>query len=161
MMTEPTQTDDYIFTIKPSQWANYPWGIVTGIIVYLCSVLNFPYYLIVIPVFFWLCNWLILKCWSFDFHDRTISERKGVFSVLTREIHYFRIKSVRVEEPFYLRIFGLKTVVLITSDPLIPILRIFAIGGGNGTDVKDYCKEQAAKWRDDKSVKEQDIHPLM
>ena len=82
-----------------------------------------------------------------------------MFSVLTREVHYFRIKSVRWEQPFWLRIFGLSNVEVITSDPLIRRLSVYAITDGSG--IKDKVKEKVSIWRRGRGVGETDIHPLM
>lgn len=158
MITKNIDSDDLKFIIRPSQLVNIGWLLLFlgGIVLAFMSQV---YWLCVGSGIFWFAKWLIIKCWSFRFHEKTIAERKGVFSVLTKEIHYYRIKSVRWEQPFWLRIFGLSNVVLITSDPLIPMLRVYAIWGGE--DLKDRVKVQVSKWRRDRTVKEQDIHPLM
>ena len=158
METSSIDSDNLKFVIKPSQLVNIGWLLLFlgGIVLALMSQV---YWLCVGSGVLWFAKWLIIKCWSFDFHEKTIAERKGVFSVLTREIHYFRIKSVRWEQPFWLRIFGLSNVVLITSDPLIPMLRLYGVKDGNA--VKGYVKEQVSVWRRERTVKEQDIHPLM
>ncbi len=117
------------------------------------------YFFGVISGIIWFSNWLIITCWSFRFREKTISERKGVFSVVTREIHYYRIKSVRHHEPFFLRIFGLSNVILVTSDPFTPIFEIHAIRGGD--ELVQSIKEETSIWRRERTVKEQDIHPLM
>ena len=153
-----SDTDEIQFIIKPSQLVNIGW-----VLLFLGGIiLSFKFqnpWLCVGSGVLWFAKWLIIKCWSFDFHEKTIAERKGVFSILTREIHFFRIKSVRFEQPFFLRIFGLSNVILVTSDPLIPILRLYAVQGGE--NIKEYIKEQVSIWRRERTVKEQDIHPLM
>jgi len=159
-IVEPFDSDELQFIIKPSQLVNIWWLLLTFLVFgWVLNTEVAPYWPILIPGFIWFCNWLIIKCWSFRFHEKTISERKGVFSVLTTEVHYFRIKSVRLEQPLHLRIFGLSNVVLITSDPLIPVLRLYGIE--HGEQVKNEIKEQISLWRRERTVKEQDIHPLM
>jgi len=156
---EETDSDELQFIIQPSQLVNIWWLLLTFLVIVLVLNSEAPFWPIVIPGFIWFCKWLIVKCWSFQFHEKTIAERKGVFSVLTREIHYFRVKSIRHEEPFFLRIFGLSNVVLITSDPLIPVLRLYGVQ--HGKQVKNEIKELISIWRRERTVKEQDIHPLM
>jgi len=153
-----TDSDDLQFIIKPSQLVNIGWVLLFlgGIIL---ALITQKLWLCVGSGILWFSRWLIINCWSFRFHEKTIAERKGVFSVLTREIHYFRIKSIRFEQPFFLRIFGLSNVVLITSDPLIPMLRIYGVV--DGSQIKTQIKEQISIWRRERTVKEQDIHPLM
>ena len=154
-----TDSDDLQFIIKPSQLVNVGWVLL--LLMSFISVRRFDlsFWFMAPALLMWVSKWLIVKCWSFQFHEKTIAERKGVFSVLTREIHYFRIKSIRFEQPFFLRIFGLSNVVLVTSDPLIPMLRVYGIA--DGTQIKTQIKEQISVWRRERTVKEQDIHPLM
>ena len=54
-------------------------------------------------------------------------ERKGVFNVLRKELHYYRIKSVYIEEPFLFRIFNLANVHIKTSDPYLPELKLYGV----------------------------------
>lgn len=138
-------TDNRIIITKPSQWVNFGWFFVM-----------IPFCWLVIPVLMWIWNILVLSCWQFQFNDRTIAERKGVFSVLTREIHYFRIKSIRLEEPFLFRLVGLSNVTLITSDPFIPILKLYAVYDGHG--LRKYIKDKTIFWRQEMGVKETDFH---
>ena len=152
-----TDTDELLFVMKPSQLVNIWWLL----LFLICITIGFSiqmYWFGVITGVVWFSKWVIVQCWSFRFHEKTIAERKGVFSVLTIEIHYFRIKSVRWIQPFWLRIFGLSNVVLITSDPLIPELKIYGIKNGN--DLVNSIKEEVSIWRRERTVKEQDIHPL-
>jgi len=153
-----TDTDDLLYVMKPSQLVNI-WWLLLFLSLITIGIITQKYWFGIITGIIWFSKWLIVKCWSFRFHEKTIAERKGVFSVLTREIHYFRIKSVRHHEPFLLRIFGLSNVVLITSDPLIRTLRLYGIR--YGSEVVDAIKEEVSIWRRERTVKEQDIHPLM
>jgi len=148
-----TDTDDLLFVMKPSQLVNIGW-LFLFLITISFGIYTEMYFIGIIPGILWFAKWLIIQCWSFRFHEKTIAERKGVFSVITREIHYFRVKSVRWHQPFWLRIFGLSNVVLITSDPLIPILKVYAIRGGY--DLVKSIKEEVSIWRRERTVKEQD-----
>ena len=153
-----SDSDDLLVVLKPSQLVNIGWLLIFLGGITLAIITRKPFWCVGGGIL-WFAKWLIIKCWSFRFHEKTIAERKGVFSVLTREIHYFRIKSVRWEQPFWLRIFGLSNVVLITSDPLIPMLRVYAVR--HGKIVMESIKEEVSIWRRERTVKEQDIHPLM
>ena len=157
MATKSIDSDKLRFVKRPSQLVNIGWLLLFlgGVTL---AVMSHIYWLCIGTGILWISKWLIIRCWSFRFHEKTIAERKGVFSVLTREIHYFRIKSVRWEQPFFLRIFGLSNVVLVTSDPLIPMLRIYGVPSGE--ELKDRIKEEVSVWRRERTVKEQDIHPL-
>jgi membrane protein YdbS with pleckstrin-like domain len=152
-------SDNLEFTQKPSQWTTFVWIILVSITIIVSVVYSIPFLSIVSGVFAvgWICNRILISCWKYDFNERTVSERKGVFNVHTREIHYFRIKSIRVEQPFFFRMVGLSTYNVITSDPLIPIFRIYAIED-NGSVIRDYLKKKAIYWRNEMGVKETDFH---
>jgi len=157
-----THTDEIQFKRYPSQLVNIGWFLLTFAVLILAKVYSVPQttkvILTAIPGFIWFCRFLIIRCWSFRFHEKTISERKGVFSVHTREVHYSRVKSVRLDEPFWLRIFGLSNVMLITSDPYIRVLRIYAVF--NGKEIMEHVKTETSKWRQNRGVGEHDLHPL-
>jgi uncharacterized membrane protein YdbT with pleckstrin-like domain len=143
------ESDNLEFTVKPSQWVNIFWFMVTVVSAF------YIYEWAVIPGVIWLWKWLVINCWEFQFHERTLAERKGVFSVSTREIHYYRIKSVRIEEPFFYRLVGLCSIDILTSDPMIPVLRLYAIG--DMEQIHSYVKEMTSYWRKVQGVKEYDL----
>lgn len=141
------------FERNPSQWVTVVWIMIAfGFVV----IFKFSATLSGILAIIWLCHRWYISCWKYEFRERTIGESKGVLSISKREIHYFRVKSIRVERPFLYRIVGLTTYDLVTSDPLIPIFRIYAIDD-DGT-FQTYLKEKVTYWRTAMDVKEKDFH---
>jgi uncharacterized membrane protein YdbT with pleckstrin-like domain len=143
-------------TIKPSQWVNIIWFLLAvggGIGIGVTE--NF---LFIIPILIWFWRFLVINCWMYKFDENsdTIVQRKGVLSVSTVEIHYFRIKSIQLREPLFQRLVGLSTVYIITSEPFMPYLKLYAIY--DGQDWVKYIKESATYWRNVKGVKETDFH---
>ena len=157
-------------TIKfgPSQWVNAFWiwliifcaaGIIFGAMFH--SKMSPIIWMIPIP----LCLWKIVEiaCWSYelDLNGETIIHKKGVLSQEIIEIHYFRIKSVRISKPISLRMFGLANVTVLTSEPFMPILKFYAINE-NGVPtpeaLNEFLLESARNWRNKKGVKETDFH---
>ena len=146
--------DNLEFTLKPSQWVTVGWILMAFSIVWfgpVTAVISGLFGII------WLCKRLIISCWRYDFHERTITEKKGVFTIRKQEIHYFRIKSIRVIQPFFYRFVGLVSYDLITSDPLIPVLRLYAVAD-DGIELRDILKKKATYWRKEMGVKETDFH---
>ncbi len=168
-------------TLRPSQWVNLPWLLIAIFCVYQIITINsdmseYNYYMsqnygeyesiginpftwfYLIGVLRWFWKYLVIRCWSFymDEDSEIIVEKRGVFSRTITQIHYFRIKSVQVWQPIFLRIFGLSSVQVITSEPFKPVLIIYAIYDGEGW--AHYCKEMAKYWRNVKGVKETDFH---
>lgn len=143
-------------TLTPSQIVNLIWFLLAIAGGY--GIMETGMWLFAIPIVWWLWKFAVIECWRYtiDEDTETIIERKGVFSVKTVEIQYFRIKSIRVLKPFFLRIFGLSTVEIVTSEPFQPYLRLYAIRYGD--EFASFFKEMAAYWRQEKGVKETDFH---
>lgn len=108
-------------TLSPSQLTNFGWFLlgITGIYLEVYWFLLFPI-LFVYHVYMW----------RYHFNDKTIVEQKGIINVSHREVHYFRIKSIKVDEPLWMRFFGLSNVTIKTSDQYQPELRLYAVKGG-------------------------------
>ena len=148
-----TQTPDAI-KFGPSQWLNIGWFALA-----VATVIIFPGSPIgLIPILIFLWKFLQVECWKYILSENSevLIQRKGVFSVERVEVHYFRIKSIRIVQPFYLRIVGLSNIEIITSEPFVPFLRIYAVP--RGVEFAEGLDEMAAEWRQIKGVKEADFH---
>ena len=106
-------------TIKPSQWINIGY--------FIFAVIGF--YFILPPIFF-LYKLIEVSFWRYEFHEKSLIERKGVFSVERKELLYSRIKSIRREEPLLYRLVGLSNVYIISSDPFMPEIKLTAVRNG-------------------------------
>lgn len=145
-------------TITPSQWVNLGWAVLA--LAGALLILETGNWLFAIPIAWWLWKFAVIECWQFSFdpETETIAERKGVFSVIIVEIHYSRIKSIRIRKPFLMRLVGISIVEVITSEPFKPVLKLYAIGCGG--DWAKYLQEMAAFWRQKTGVRESDFHIL-
>ena len=145
--------DKFDFRLKPSQWVNFGW-----LILMIVPMVFGQAGLVIGGIFglLWIWKYFVINCWMYDFHERTITEQKGVFTIRKQEIHFFRIKSIRVKQPFLHRLVGLVTYIVITSDPLIPIFTLYAIED-NG-ELRNILKSKATQARKEMGVKETDFH---
>ena len=142
-------TDKHLFTISPSNWINIGWFIAAVV----STALNL--YLGVFFGLIWLWKCLVVFCFQYQFAEYTMTEKRGVLNIRIQEVHYFRIKSIRMEEPLLYRLVGICSIDLITSDPLIPVIRILAIE--NGTELRNFLKTQTAQRRKEQGVMEYDL----
>lgn len=92
-------------TLKPSQWLNAGW-----ILFGLAGIM------FVIPPLIAIWKMIELYYHKYDFYEDHILESNGVFTVTRNEIHYFRIKSIQIDEPFLYRLVGLSSLHIKTSD---------------------------------------------
>jgi membrane protein YdbS with pleckstrin-like domain len=135
--------------ISPSQWTNLPWFIISAIAIWLEV-----YWLLIFPVgvMYYTYKWL------YQFSNNGIVETKGIFSVSHRELQYFRIKSVKLDEPLWMRFFGISNVTILSSDPYLPELQLYGIK--NGKHIHQELRDIADQHRDRKGVKEYDLYNL-
>jgi hypothetical protein len=145
MKAPVTDPDKLLFTTSPSQWVNFIWMIIgmAG-----CWLL--------LPIIIYIGRMIVVGNIQYRFGEKTIVEKKGVFSHFIREMHYFRIKSIRIERPFFLRMVGLSNIYIVSSEPFVPALKLWAITDGD--NYNKYIKDRVYYWRNQLGIKETDFH---
>jgi uncharacterized membrane protein YdbT with pleckstrin-like domain len=148
--TLPTDySDNREGTLHPSYWTVVP----SGIIPVLLTFIGLP---ILLP--FTIYRIIEIRCWRYHFNERTIIEQQGIFSVSHTELHYYRIKSIRIEEPFIMRLVGLSNVHIESSDPYKPSMRLYAVR--NSMQIREFLRAKADYWRRKVGVREIDMHNI-
>jgi uncharacterized membrane protein YdbT with pleckstrin-like domain len=133
------------FKGSPSQLLNFGFYI-------LCFLLLFIYGL---GLLLFLIRFLKTRYTKFEITDERIIEQIGVFSRTTDETELYRVKDIRLEEPFLLRIFSLSNIIIMTSDKTSPLITIKGVK--NGKKITDYLRSKVEKRRDEKGVRETDF----
>ena len=134
---------------RPSQWLNIGYFLLTICLTFVSMELAFISLIILI----WKSLVLYFTKWSYT--TDTILERVGVFNVTTDEIHFFRIKDLRLYQPLLYRIVGISRLILITSDKFKPVLVLNGIR--NGKRKRDMLKALAISSRREMGVREFDV----
>jgi len=142
-----TYSDTTHRVLRPSQWVNFPF-FVLGVVFFFTWL--FPILALV--------KWLEIYCWKYEFGERTIVQKKGILSVTITEISYYRIKSIKIYEPFWMRFFGLSNVTILTSDPYQRELLLYAVP--NGKEIRSLLRSTTHKRRREEGVKEFDMFSL-
>ena len=138
------KTEKEIWNGSPSQWTNFKTYVI-------CAVLCW----MVLPVFIAIWKYLIVKTWTIKITDERLIEEKGVLSKVTDELELFRVKDIKLDQPFFLRLVGLSNVVLITSDRTNKYVVIPAIKGGK--ELREELRSAIDVRRDKKRVRETDF----
>ena len=133
-----------IWVGRPSQLKNFK-------IFLLCFLLCW----LIVPIFVALWYWLVVRCFQYELTTQRLRISQGVFNRQTEEIELYRIKDTALVEPFWLRMFSLGNVVLITSDRSTPELVIDAIHDAAG--VRETIRAQVEALRTSKGVREVDF----
>lgn len=149
------EQDEIILILKPSQWLNFGWllvGLGGGVILLPLG----PAALVPILIYLW--KVIELSCWRYEFWGEMIIEKKGVFNVIRREIHYYRVKSLLLEEPFLYRLVGIGNLHVKTSDKFNQDITLVGVEGAE--QLRQTLRTIVGEHRKDKGVKEFDLYEL-
>jgi uncharacterized membrane protein YdbT with pleckstrin-like domain len=135
------------FSLSPSHWINSGW--------ILFGLIGLP---LIIPPLISLYMIIYISCWKYEFYDDHIIEQTGVFTINRTELNLYRVKSVKLVQPFLYRLVGLSTVYIQSSDPFKPQMKLVAIPEGN--IMINSIREQVNSSRQKMGLKESDIHIL-
>ncbi len=76
---------------------------------------------LIVPVFYGLWRYLQIQTTRYTLTSERLQLRSGVLNKKTSTLELYRVKDITVEEPLYLRPFGLADIVMNTSDKTHPV----------------------------------------
>lgn len=132
--------EELIWKGSPSQWTNF------GLFVSCIFILPIP---------FAIWQYLKTKNRVFTITNERVIETSGVFSKTTDELELYRVKDLKLEQPFFLRLVKLSNIRMNTSDKTHAVVLIPAIVKGH--DVKEQLRKVIEIRRDLKGVRETDF----
>ncbi len=142
-----------------SQWLNL--GPFTAALVLIGGVLAgaafFPPALIglVVPVGYLLWRYLLVRTRVFELTSERLRVTSGVINQWIDEIELYRVKDSQMVRPWWMRLTGLASIVLATSDRTLPHLTIPAVRGG--LELRELLRMNVELQRDRKRVRETDF----
>jgi uncharacterized membrane protein YdbT with pleckstrin-like domain len=145
---------------SPSQWLNlghYLLGILLAAGITAGSLVFFQPGLIalVIPLFYILWRYLVVRCTTFELTTERLRISTGVLNRHIDEIELYRVKDIVLVRPWWMRLTGLTTLKLQTSDRTLPLFDIPAMSGG--IELREQLRSQVEIQRDRKRVREMDF----
>ncbi|MBA65565.1 MAG: hypothetical protein CMG55_07170 [Candidatus Marinimicrobia bacterium] len=138
-------SENTIWKGNPSQWSNFISFLVCGILAPFTLGLS-----LIVAAY----RYLIVRTWQFEITNERIIESKGILSKNTDECELYRIKDIKLSQPFWLRLVGLSNLILSSSDRSHPTISVPAIGNGN--ELREQIRTAVEQRRDKKGVKEVD-----
>ena len=142
-----------------SQWLNLgpftaAFVLATGIAV--VGVLFPPAWIgLVIPMSYLLWRYLVVRSRIFELTSERLRVTSGVINQRIDEIELYRVKDSQMVRPWWMRLTGLASIVLATSDRTLPHLTIPAIRGG--LELRELLRKNVELQRDRKRVRETDF----
>lgn len=105
---------------------------------------------------FFLAGWAIIsitmiysyfyyRLMKFRVYEDRLEVKKGVFSAKVDFVELYRVKDYQMYQSFFMRIFKIMNITLITSDRTTPIIRIFGINKSNMLDTIRFKVEEQRK----------------
>jgi uncharacterized membrane protein YdbT with pleckstrin-like domain len=144
---------------SPSQWLNI--GPFATALVALIGIgiggLFFPpaFAALVLPLAYMIWKFLVVKTQRFELTSERLRITRGVINQQVDEIELYRVKDSLLVRTWWMRLTGLASIQLETSDRSMPTLDIPAIHGG--MEMREILRKQVEQQRDKKRVREMDF----
>lgn len=151
---------------SPSQWLNlgkHSVAIVIGLGIGIGALFAGPFVPLVLltllfPLVWALWNYLKVRCQSFELTTERLKITQGVINQHLDEIELYRVKDILMVRPWWMRITGLASLRLETSDRSLPLLVIPAVS--DGVVLREELRKQVEIQRDKKRVRETDFDDM-
>lgn len=111
--------------------------------------------LLIIPIPWAVWRWLEVRNRVFQLTSERLLITSGVINKTTETLELYRVRDLRVAQPFLLRIFGLQNLQLLTSDSSTPEVVVDYVSAD--LKLSDRFREQVEHCRVKKGVRELDI----
>ena len=156
-MTQETETP--LWKGTPSQWLNIGHFslallLTAGILVFGAFV-PFSYIALILPLTWIIWCYLANRCQVFELTSQRLRITKGVFNQTIDEIELYRVKDVLLVRKWWMRILGLGSLHLETSDRSLPSITISAIP--DAINLRESLRKEVENVRDKKRVRELDF----
>src|SRR5205823_5678352 len=80
------------------------------------ALYNSVFALVLVPIVIGVWKWLEVGAHKFQLTSERLLSTNGVINVVTDSLELYRVKDIRMAQPFFLRLFGLENIELTTSD---------------------------------------------
>jgi uncharacterized membrane protein YdbT with pleckstrin-like domain len=110
---------------------------------------------LIFPFSWILWRYLVIRCETYELTSQRLKITKGVLNQTSDEVELYRVKDVLVERKWWMRIFGLGSLYLETSDRSLPQVTIPAISDAIG--LREILRKEVEAVRDKKRVREFDF----
>ena len=152
-------SEEILWKGSPSQLLNLGKHLIALVLVAGIGVggIFFPpaWFAVALPLLWMLWNYLVVRCRVYELTNERLRLYEGVLNQKIDELELYRVKDTTMDRPFLLRIFGLCTLHLDTSDRSHPKIDLEAIR--DGQNLRETLRKQVELWRDRKRVREVDF----
>lgn len=148
---------------SPSQWLNlgpFSLCLLLAIGIVIAAILSGPLLPLVllalaIPLVWLIWRYLVVRSQLFELTSERLRVTTGIINQHIDEVELYRVKDSLMKRPWWMRLTGLATIELETSDRSMPSLVIPAIHGG--VELRELLRKHVEQQRDRKRVRELDF----
>ena len=144
---------------SPSQWLNIGHFAAALLLAVGISILGvaFPPALIalIIPLIWIVWRYLMVRTQTFEMTNERLRISKGVINQEIDEVELYRVKDILLVRKWWMRMTGLGTIHLDTSDRSMPQIDIHAIR--DSLELRESLRKKVEAMRDKKRVREMDF----
>lgn len=137
--------ENNVWSGSPSQVTNMGGFIILGLL---------SLFLVTVPLTALWALWIFLvtKNQKYELSNQRLKTHEGVLSKKMDELELYRVTDTQFEQPFFLRLFSLGNVILITSDKTSPKVKIKAVK--EARELREKIRHLVEERRDKKRVRE-------
>jgi uncharacterized membrane protein YdbT with pleckstrin-like domain len=166
MNTEAESTESLLWRGSPSQWTNF--GAYLFCLLLAAVIVATAWYAppedrrwvllaLIVPALWAFARWVGTRRQVYEVTTERIKITTGVLSRRTSELELYRVRDYSVVEPFWLRLFGVGHVVLITADRTSPELELRAVP--RAATLKDQIRTYTERMRQRRGVRDLELDP--
>lgn len=156
-MEENTETT--FWKGSPSQWLNighFGAALLLAVGISIVGVPFPPAFIgLLIPLIWIVWRYLVVRCQTFELTNERLRVSKGVINQEIDEVELYRVKDILVVRKWWMRMAGLGTIHLDTSDRSMPKIDIHAIR--DSLELRESLRKKVEAMRDKKRVREMDF----
>lgn len=155
----PMNDESALWKDSSSQWLNlgpFAGGLVVVTAIIVGGIFFPPAFLALpLPLAYMLWRYLLVRTRTYELTSQRIRVTYGVINQTIDEIELYRVKDTQMFRTWWMRLTGLASITLETSDRTMPNLEIPAVRGG--VELRELLRQQVELTRDRKRVREMDF----
>lgn len=155
----PMNDETALWKGSSSQWLNlgpFSAGLIAVAAIVVAGIFVFPAFLLLpLPLAYMLWRYLVVRTRVYELTSQRIRVTSGVVNQTIDEIELYRVKDTQMLRTWWMRLTGLASVSVETSDRTLPTLVVPAVSGG--VELREILRQQVELTRDRKRVRELDF----
>ncbi|MEX1113948.1 MAG: PH domain-containing protein [Akkermansiaceae bacterium] len=152
-------TEDSVWKGSPSQWLNlgpYTAGVIAIVGLIVGGIFFPPAFIgLVLPIGWMVWSYLTVRTRVFELTSERLRITRGIINQTIDEVELYRVKDTQMIRTWWMRLTGLASISMETSDRTMPSLVIPAIHGG--LELREQLRKLVEIQRDKKRVREMDF----